>query len=214
MFGIDPERLLYFAVALVAGLTVHESAHALVASWLGDPTGRKLGRVSLNPLVHLDPTGTLMILVASLAGIGFGWAKPVPVNPLNLRTGPKTGMAIVAGAGPASNLLLAALLAGLLQFGGDFGLWTGGDLWLRLLLVYAAYVNVSLAVFNLLPLAPLDGFSVLLGLLPNRTAYSLARLEQYGPAILLLLVFFGGGVLGSYMAFFGHPILRALGLIA
>lgn len=213
MLGIDPITFLYFVVALLAALTVHEAAHALVADRLGDPTGRNLGRISLNPIVHLDPMGTLMILMASLLGIGIGRGKPVPVNPFNLRLGPKTGMALVAGAGPAANLLLAASVAVVLQEGAVLGLWTGDLIWLRGLLRFVAVVNVSLAIFNLIPLPPLDGFSVLMGILPTRPAYSLSRVAEYGPALLLLLVFFGGNLLGRYLSFFGTPILRALGVV-
>jgi len=206
LLGIDPIRFVYFIVALLAALTVHESAHALVADWLGDPTGRRLGRISLNPLAHLDPTGTLMIFMSSLLGVGIGWGKPVPVNPFNLRSGPKTGMALVAAAGPASNLLLATVLALALQ--QDLPLPT----WALHLLVVTVGINVFLAVFNMIPVPPLDGFRVLIGILPNGPAYALARIEQYGPALLLLLVFFGGGLLSRYLSFFGTPILRALGM--
>jgi Zn-dependent protease len=203
---IDPIRFAYFVVALLAALTVHEAAHALVANWLGDPTGRKLGRITLNPIAHLDPMGTMMIFMSSLLGVGIGWGKPVPVNPFNLRVGPKTGMALVAGAGPASNLLMAAVLALALQ--QDLGLPT----WALRLLVVTISVNVVLAVFNMIPLPPLDGFRVLTGILPNGPAYLLGRVEQYGPALLLLLVFFGGSLLREYLSFFGVPILRALGV--
>ncbi len=202
----DPTRFVYFVVALLAALTVHESAHALVAYWLGDSTARRLGRISLNPLRHLDPMGTLMIFVSSILGFGIGWGKPVPVNPFNLKTGPKTGMAIVAAAGPASNLLLASVVALALQ--QDLAAPTWG---LRLLLT-VVFVNVFLAVFNLIPLPPLDGFSVLLGLLPNGPATLVAKVGQYGPALLLLLIFFGGTLLNSYLSFFSRPILRVLGM--
>ncbi len=202
----DPTRFVYFVVALLAALTVHESAHALVAYWLGDSTARRLGRISLNPLRHLDPMGTLMILMSSILGFGIGWGKPVPVNPFNLKTGPKTGMALVAAAGPASNLLLASVLALALQ--QDLAVPTWG---LRLLLT-VVFVNVFLAVFNLIPLPPLDGFSVLLGLLPNGPAALVAKVGQYGPALLLLLIFFGGTLLNSYLSFFSRPILRVLGM--
>ena len=202
----DPITFAYFAVSLLAGLTIHEAAHAFVADRLGDPTARKLGRVTLNPLAHLDPAGTLMIVFASIFGIGIGWGKPVPVNPNNLRPDAKTGNAIVAAAGPVSNLLLAAVLSLLLARGFESEI-------LATVLFYTVIVNVSLAVFNMLPVPPLDGFSVLLGILPNGPAYSLSRLYQYGPGILLLLVFFGGNLLGAYIAFFRDPILRALGLV-
>lgn len=202
----NPLRFLYFAAALLICLTIHESAHALVADRLGDPTARRLGRISLNPIRHLDPTGTLLILMSSLLGIGFGWGKPVPVDPRYLRFGPKTGMAIVAAAGPGSNLLLAGLLALVVQ--ADLSLPS----WLATGLLYTIIVSVSLAVFNLIPLPPLDGFSVLLGFLPLRPARALYSVAQYGPALLMLLVFLGGSLLGQYLNFFSTPILRALGI--
>ncbi len=197
---------LYFIVALLAGLTIHEASHAFVADRLGDPTARRLGRVTLNPIAHLDPAGTLMMAFAAYFHIGIGWGKPCPVNPNNLRPNPKTGYALVAAAGPVSNLLLATLGAIVLQL--DLGL-PGAVLQG---IVYVIYVSVSLAVFNLIPIPPLDGFTVLLGLLPNGPAYSLSKLYQWGPGLLLLLVFFGSGLLSRYLSFVSTPILRALGV--
>ena len=203
---INPVQFIYFVVALLLALTVHEAAHALVANRLGDPTAKKLGRLSLNPLVHLDPMGTIMIVMSSLSGFGFGWGKPVPVNPRKLHYGPKTGMALVAFAGPFSNLALAAFSSSILH----------SELpslaWQFQILSVLVIVNVVLAVFNMLPIPPLDGFRVLLGILPNRPAYALARVEQYGPAILLLFVFFGGGLLRGFLTFFSNPIFRMLGM--
>lgn len=203
---VNPISIAYFLVSLLVGLTFHEASHAFVADRLGDPTAKNLGRVTLNPIAHLDPAGTLMIIFASIFGIGIGWGKPCPVNPNNLRPNPKTGYALVAAAGPAANLLLAAIVAAILQL--SLGLPTvvlEG-------LFYIIVVSVSLAVFNLIPIPPLDGFSVLLGLLPNGPAHSLSKLYQYGPALLLLLVFFGGSLLTRYITFFRDPILRALGV--
>jgi len=214
LFGFSPLDFLYTMVALLAALTVHESAHALVADRLGDPTGRKLGRISLNPIRHLDPTGTLMMLMSSFFGVGIGWGKPVPVNPANFRGDPKRGMALVSAAGPGSNFLFAALLYLVLQQAGAAHLWASSDLlWVRSLLAVTLVVNIALAFFNLIPLPPLDGFAVLLGILPNRLAYSVARVGQYGPALLLLLVFFGGSLLGRYLGFFRFETLRAFQLV-
>ena len=198
-------EIAYFIIALLAGLSIHEASHAFIADRLGDPTARRLGRVTLNPIAHLDPAGTLMMIFSAIAGWGIGWGKPVPVNPNNLRPDPKTGNAIVAVAGPVSNLLLATVVAVFVQLG------LGGVI-PRDLLDTVIYVSVSLAVFNMLPLPPLDGFSVLLGLLPNGAAYSLSRLYQYGPMILLALIVFGGSFLTRYLVFFRVPILRALGV--
>lgn len=178
--------------ALIAGISFHEFSHALVADRLGDRTARALGRVSLNPLKHLEPVGTFFMLI-----VGFGWGRPVPVNPSRLRNGPEAGRAMVAGAGPLSNLLLAGLAAipihtSLAVWHSPFlivrtGSW-GLDDYLGLFLASVVIFNVVLAVFNLLPIAPLDGFSVAVGLLPRDLSLSLARLEPYGPAILMLLL--------------------------
>jgi Zn-dependent protease len=200
--GFDFERFLLFFVALIIALTVHEAAHAYASYKLGDNTARSLGRLSLNPLVHLDPLGTVMIIFMSIIGFGIGWAKPVPVNPYRLRVGPRTGMAIVAAAGPASNILLAAIFSAIWRQG------IMGDL--QPLLLTMVVVNITLAVFNMIPIPPLDGFKVLMGLVPSRVASTMAPLEQYGPVLLLLLVFMGGGILRGILTTFGAPIMRAM----
>jgi Zn-dependent protease len=175
--------------ALVTGIGFHEFSHAFAADRLGDDTARLRGRVSLNPLRHLDPAGTALMLI-----IGFGWGKPTPVNPNKLRHGPVTGRAIVAAAGPVSNFLMATLAAvpfqlDMLHFGVplDVGTWGFSD-YASLYLGALIILNVLLGVFNLIPVAPLDGFAVALGLLPRDLARSAAQLEQYGPPILMLLI--------------------------
>ncbi len=179
-------------VSLVLGITVHEFSHAMTANRLGDDTACRLGRCSLNPMRHLDPTGTFFLLLG-----GFGWGKPTPVNPYRLRNGPEAGRAIVAAAGPISNVLLAVLAslpihAGLVDWRSPFFVpytvsgWTI-DQYAGLFLTAIIIFNVFLAVFNILPIAPLDGFSVAVGLLPRDLSISLARLEPYGPGILMLL---------------------------
>lgn len=177
--------LVTTSIALLLAITVHEFSHALVAHNLGDPTARHQGRLSLNPLVHLDPLGTLMLFL-----VGLGWGKPVPVNPYYLRRGPRTGMALVGAGGPGSNLLLAWLVALLLRYVSAVQSGYIADL----LLIIVLY-NVLLAVFNLIPVAPLDGFNIALGVLPRDLAYPLARTQRFGPGILLgivLLVSFTG----------------------
>lgn len=178
-----------FATGLLAAVTVHEASHAFLARWQGDNTACRLGRCSLNPVRHLDPMGTVMMLT-----VGFGWGKPVPVNGNWLRNGPLVGGALVALAGPASNLLTALALAIPIRL-GIIRYWDPGRVSVDALLadpvgVIAGSVilyNVLLGVFNLLPLAPLDGFKVVLGVLPRQTALSFARLEPYGPGILMAL---------------------------
>ncbi len=188
--------LATLCASLVICITVHEFSHAYAATELGDWTARGLGRLSLNPLRHLDPVGTALIFFA-----GFGWGKPVPVNARYLRVGERPGMALVALAGPASNIVAAVLFAIPLRVGvadtalggaSVFGAGSGG------VLGYAGYAltslvfwNLILATFNLLPIAPLDGFKVALGLLPRSLAVPFARLEPYGPGILLLIIALG-----------------------
>ena len=140
---------------MLVAITIHEFAHAWAANRLGDRTATALGRLSLNPLRHLDPLGTLMLLTA-----GIGWGKPVPVNPYNLRNGPKAGMAVTSLAGPLSNLLLAAALSVPLRLGlAPFTIWGASALLPSLgeLLLTVIIMNIGLAIFNLIPIAPLDG---------------------------------------------------------
>lgn len=170
-----------FLVAIIFSLSVHESAHALVAYRLGDPTGKMLGRISLNPLRHLEVFGSLMFLI-----VGFGWAKPVPVNPANLRKDPRIGLALVSGAGPVSNLLLALLSAVLVVATTAFEVGLPEPV--EVLLQMLVYINVLLAIFNLIPLAPLDGFAVAVGVLPRQMAANFSRLREWGPGILFALV--------------------------
>jgi len=197
LLSIDIRLFLAFAgavcTALVVGIAFHEFSHAFTANLLGDPTAKLQGRVTLNPLAHLDPTGTAFLLLG-----GFGWGKPTPVNPFRLRNGPRAGRAIVAGAGPVSNIIMAAVAAiplrvGLVAWRSPFLVprsvmdWTLND-YISLFLTAIIIFNIFLAVFNLLPLAPLDGFAVALGLLPRDMAHEVAKFEQYGPAILMALI--------------------------
>jgi Zn-dependent protease len=198
------QSMVYFLLALVISISIHEFSHAWSAYQLGDATARNQGRLTLNPLVHFEPLGALMILFMAFSGWGLGWGKPVPVNPYNLRTNPRVGMGLTAAAGPFSNLVLAALSAIPLRL--DLALpgplstffWT------------MVITNVTLAVFNLIPLPPLDGFNVVQGLLGTfRTQWAyewgnrLDRLAPYGPILLLALLasgwFLGLNVLGRIM---------------
>lgn len=175
---------------MLIGLTVHEFAHGYMADRFGDPTPRRNGRLTLNPLSHLDVVGTL-----ALVFFRFGWAKPVPVNPLNLKN-PRQDMLWIAAAGPLANLILATLCALIFRLILGQGHIAGGFLSERLvspvvmMFYYAVYINVMLAIFNLLPIHPLDGSSVLGGLLPPRYAATYSKIEPYGFLILIgLLVF-------------------------
>ncbi len=207
--------LLTFCLALVVAITFHEFSHALSATRLGDYTAQRLGRLSLNPLAHLDPLGTVMILFA-----GFGWGKPVPVNPAYLRTGGRAGMAMVSLAGPLSNIIMAFLVAipirlGMLDsFTVGFSLFRGQPDDLTGYIVSSiVFWNLLLAAFNLIPLAPLDGFKVALGILPRDLARSFARLEPYGPVILLLLIMLDFLTNVSIISMIVSPILEALGFV-
>ena len=178
-----------FLLSLLIAIDVHEFAHAWVANELGDPTARYQGRLSLNPLVHLDPLGTMMMLFSVFSGFGIGWGKPVPVDPRYLRKGPRVGMGMVAAAGPVSNLILAAMVAVPIRLSLPLP-WS----LLNLLLILIS-VNISIALFNLLPLPPLDGASILRGILSTiraRWAYqvsdALDRMQVQGPIIFLLLI--------------------------
>jgi Zn-dependent protease len=176
---------------ILAALTFHEYAHGWVADKLGDPTARLSGRLTFNPLAHLDPIGTLALIFSPV-----GWAKPVPVNFNNLRH-PRRDMIWVAAAGPGANLILAAVSAWSLRlFEGGGAIvessWLAGLATpLYLMLQVSVLINVALAIFNLLPLPPLDGGRIVSGLLPPRQAASYGRLERYGFVILLVLIFSG-----------------------
>jgi Zn-dependent protease len=182
-------EILAFLVSLLIAIDVHEFAHAWVANELGDPTARYQGRLSLNPVVHLDPMGTMMMLFSVFYGFGIGWGKPVPVNPLYLRRGPRIGMALVAAAGPLSNLVLAAIVAVPIRLGLTMS-WTV----LNLLLIVIS-VNIGIALFNLLPIPPLDGASILRGILSAigtqwayRVSEAFDRLQVQGYMIFMLLI--------------------------
>jgi len=185
---------LKLSIMLVPGLmaiTCHEVSHGFIAWLRGDHTARLEGRLTLNPLKHLDIIGTIMIIV-----IGIGWAKPVPVNYHNLRN-PKRDMIWVAAAGPITNMLLAAISALFLRSIVALSAPIADSSWLQLfldpivlMLAFSIYINLLLAIFNLLPIPPLDGGRVMVGLLPYRQAAALARIEPYGMIIIIVLVFF------------------------
>ncbi len=200
--------LSYMALPLLLAMVLHEYAHGWVAHYYGDPTAKAAGRLTLNPLAHIDPVGSVIVPLLCLlmpGGIFFGWARPVPVNPLRLRN-PRRHMALVAAAGPAMNLLLAIVSALLLSFilfvdptlrehwPPQPGVYPRRDLLGMLLLplaamaLYSVLINILLMIFNLIPIPPLDGGRVLLSLLPRGAALALARLERHGMLVLIGLI--------------------------
>jgi len=185
--NLDLVQIGLLLAVLIASLSFHEAAHAWAADRLGDPTARLMGRLSLNPLVHIDPIGTVLFpLVAIATGVPLiGWAKPVPVNVRNLAS-PRRDFALVAAAGPASNLVLAAGGAAV------FTVLRGGDLGtVAYTVAFFVMMNVLLAVFNLIPVPPLDGGNILLGILPPSLGGVVERLRPYGILVLYGLMFSG-----------------------
>lgn len=187
MAGLDIATLIARAIVLLIAFTVHELAHAVTADRLGDPTPRRMGRITLNPLAHLDPFGTIMLLL-----VGFGWAKPVMVNPMNLRGNPRTSMAIVAIAGPISNIVMAMMGALIFRLGlVDFTFNSTLEFLPSpaFLLSEFVWINLILAFFNLIPIPPLDGSKILYAFLPAEWVYRIQPLERFGFLILFGLVY-------------------------
>lgn len=173
---------------LLFSVVIHEVSHGAVANMLGDPTARLQGRLTLNPLKHLDPIGSLLVpFVTSLLGFPFGWAKPVPYNPYNLRN-QRWGAALVGSAGPISNIVLALVFGLALRFGGGGLSLNEGALFV---FMFITQINLLLAVFNLVPIPPLDGSKLLFALVPNMSYRTRAFLEQNGFILLLAFIFFG-----------------------
>ncbi|ROR32260.1 site-2 protease family protein [Inmirania thermothiophila] len=204
------QRVAVWALPILFAITVHEVAHGWVARRLGDPTAMMMGRLTLNPLRHIDPVGTVLVplLLLFLGGFVFGWARPVPVTWENLRH-PKRDMALVAAAGPAANFLMALGWALVMRL----AIALGDDLaWAAVPLIYMGgagiAINVLLMVLNLLPLPPLDGGRIATGVLPGPWAWRLARVEPYGFFILLGLI--ATGLLGRIL---GPPVHALQGAI-
>jgi Zn-dependent protease len=206
-----PQFIAVAALPLLFAITVHEVAHGWMAKQFGDPTAHRLGRLTLNPIKHVDPIGTLLIpglLLLMHAPFLFGWAKPVPVTWENLRH-PKRDMAIVAAAGPGVNLLMAILWAIIARVGVALGPISWAGIPMQYMGIYGIEINVVLMILNLIPLPPLDGGRVAVGLLPGPWAWQLARIEPYGFFILIALL--ATGILGSLI---GPPIELVMHLVA
>jgi Zn-dependent protease len=199
--------LLLIAPPILLALTFHEYAHAYAAYRYGDDTAKQNGRLTLNPLRHLDPLGTIMIFI-----VHFGWAKPVPVNPYRLRN-PKKDMLWISAAGPLANMVLALASGLLIRVLLNRGVIPGGHTAAGLLffmVVMSLQINLALAIFNILPIAPLDGSKILAGLLPARYEKLIHYLQRYGPFILIGLILIGqvtgvsvlGGLIWPFVDFF------------
>ncbi|MCX5853695.1 MAG: site-2 protease family protein [Deltaproteobacteria bacterium] len=196
----DPLTFILLAIPLLYSIIIHELAHGWVAYRMGDPTAKWQGRLSLNPLKHLDPIGTLMLFI-----FGFGWAKPVPVNFNNLHDTRK-GLIFVSSAGIAANMILAFLAFFTYRILSPA---SGGVP--ATFLYYLAQINIILAAFNLIPIPPLDGSKILMGFLPERLQYSLSRLEPYGFFIIIGLLYFGA--LNPFIDFFRWIVLSIISIL-
>lgn len=177
-------NLIYMAPVILISLTVHEFSHGYVAKLLGDETAARQGRLSLNPLRHLDPLGTLMLFV-----VHFGWAKPVPINPLYFKGDRNRGVLLVSLAGPTSNFLLSLVSVAIIKMSLVFNF---SNPILITFLFLMVQINIALAIFNLIPIPPLDGSKILASLLPPEKRNAIYELERYGFLILILLLYFGG----------------------
>lgn len=211
MPGLSDLNTLSFFIAVIVAITIHEFAHAWMANRLGDPTARLEGRLTLNPIKHLDPLGTLVMVVSIFAaGMGFGWGRPVPVNPYNLKH--KNGDMWVSLAGPFSNFILALAIA--LVFALiPATIASGWSLDFVNLIRILISVNVALGIFNLLPIPPLDGSKVLFSLLPPGKNEIRTFLERYSLIIFFFLIFFGLSILGQLSRFIVQIIWLLANLI-
>lgn len=211
------QKMAVWALPLVFAITVHEVAHGFVASLCGDQTAKLSGRLTLNPVRHIDPLGTVVLplLMLMFSNFIFGWAKPVPVDPRNLRH-PRRDMAIVALAGPVSNLLMAFLWAAVAK--GGMTAAASGNEWVGVPLAYMGeagiMINIVLGVLNLIPLPPLDGGNILKNLLPPRLAYQFSFIEPYSFFILIALLVSGllSNIIGPFVVILLRLIERLFGL--
>ncbi|MDZ7822396.1 MAG: site-2 protease family protein [Candidatus Marinimicrobia bacterium] len=200
-------QYMAMVVPILLSLTVHEYSHGYVAWRLGDPTAKNMGRLTLNPVSHIDPIGMLMLFI-----VGMGWAKPVPIN-INAFNNPKRDMAVSSAAGPLSNFIMAAFIGLIYRLAPQLQPLqadAGVTLFLKLNLFYFLFINVGLGVFNLIPIPPLDGSKILRGFLPDSKVYIIDYLERYG-VFLILGIFLIGRLAGfSIFSRFLGPLISGL----
>ncbi len=197
---------LYFIPAALICITVHECSHGYAAYRLGDPTAMQRGRISLNPIKHIDPVGLLLLIVA-----GFGWAKPVPVDTRYFKH-PKRDMALTSLAGPVSNFILAFVMLFLHGILYRIAPLTPVTNVIYNLLMYTAFVSVGLGVFNLIPISPLDGSKILIAMLPDKYYYTILRYERYGFILLMLIVYLN--VLSGPLSMAINAVIQAIWYVA
>jgi len=201
----NPVMFFAWAVSMVIAISIHECTHALAANSLGDPTAKLQGRLTLNPLSHLDLWGTLLLLFA-----GFGWGKPVPFNPYNLKN-QKFGPAIISLAGPFSNFVLVLIFGLILKY-----IYPLTGLGYESALFYFLYtliiINAILMAFNLIPIPPLDGSKLLYAILPDSLDHIKETLERYGFIILIVVIFFGGSIFGRFIGYVINMVEKFIGL--
>jgi len=206
---MQPDFIFIIAI-LIFSVVLHEVSHGYAANYLGDPTAKLAGRLTLNPIRHLDMMGSIIIpaiLIITGAGFIFGWAKPVPYNPYNLRKGGKWAEAIVAGAGPAVNLSIAIIFGLLIRFGIIYGFATGPSIQIAGIIVF---VNIILGLFNLIPIPPLDGSKVFTAILPLKAAESYRRFQDMMAQYGLIAMF---GFVFVFIFIFGPIFVRLISII-
>lgn len=206
----DIMQYVYIAIVILLSLSFHELSHAFVSYRLGDPTARDQGRLTLNPIKHLDPLGTIMMVASMIGGAGIGWAKPVPINPMYYKN-KKAGTMLVSVAGPVSNLLLSFIFAfPVIYINYKYNIKpadpTNLDIFIFSISHLFMLTNINLAIFNLLPVPPLDGSKILSGILPTRQYYQFMQYENYIGIAFILLIFIFPGVLSGVLRTVTIPV--------